>query len=367
MYRLIIVIVFSITLTLSGCSLILDRQFSQIELMKFCQYPTVTRESDIENQVTVTYFGTSTLLISDGTNKLLIDGFFSRPTISELLWGFEPNKKVNDEIIRRHNLGDLSVIIPVHSHHDHAMDAPYIAKFTSATLLGTSSTLNIQGDSEIAADKWEKAELYVPYTYGDFKVTLLPTEHGKVPSFLKSILGMGEEITSPLEYPSKLWDYSESSAYSVLVEHQNTNLLVHASTGFKDDALKYVEADWIFLGIAGLGKMSTDRQKSYIDNTVTAIGASKVIPIHWDDIMRFSEDKLYPPKRFTGNFGDDLEVLERINAEQNSAFSLHLLRKEEVIHLNNDNKPIENPQHSIKMDKCLRENHKYTGLLVENG
>ncbi|RBP51274.1 MBL fold metallo-hydrolase [Arenicella xantha] len=94
--------------------------------------------------VTVQYMGNTNLLISDGRSAIMLDAWFSRPTAMQVLAGeIEPDMQAISHALQRSELRQLDVIIPVHSHFDHAMDAPEVAKRTGAVLLGSESTANI--------------------------------------------------------------------------------------------------------------------------------------------------------------------------------------------------------------------------------
>ena len=90
------------------------------------------------------FFGVSSLLISDGKSNLLIDGFFSRPTLFELLFTkIKANKKRVNSALLKANINNLDAIFALHSHHDHAMDIPIISQLTNAPIFGSISTINI--------------------------------------------------------------------------------------------------------------------------------------------------------------------------------------------------------------------------------
>lgn len=325
-------------LMLAGCSF-LNTAFTDEELSKFVEYPVNTSSALYQKQLEVRYFGVSTLLISDGETKILIDGFFSRPGLSSLLFGMEPDKQLISDIINKYQLQDLSVVIPVHSHHDHVMDAPLIAKNTDAILLGTASTFKIGINLGMPEHKWQESEPGEAQSFGDFSVVLIPSQHGDMPDILHDFIGMGEEIKHPIEYPATVRDYAESSSYSVLVSHPDGTMLIHASPGFHKNALNKYQADWIFLGIPNIRKLSPEQQQSYFEETVEAVGARHIIPIHWDDFMRSAHvSALYPNKGRAGNFAKDLAVLERLITQEDDDgidkdYNLYLMQKEQLIYI----------------------------------
>jgi hypothetical protein len=72
------------------------------------------------------------------------DGFFSRPSFARLAFTrIEPNRAAIVSGLRKLEVHELAAVIPLHSHYDHAMDAPLVALQKGAQLIGSESTLNI--------------------------------------------------------------------------------------------------------------------------------------------------------------------------------------------------------------------------------
>ena len=79
--------------------------------------------------VTVRFTGTSTLLFSDGETSWMVDGWFSRPGPLDLLFGtIGPDLEAIERGLAANRVSSLDVVFPVHSHYDHAMDAPEVAR-----------------------------------------------------------------------------------------------------------------------------------------------------------------------------------------------------------------------------------------------
>ena len=74
---------------------------------------------------TVKFTGVSTLLFSDGQTKLLIDGFFSRPSVFKAIF-YRPVESDVEKIrqsLKRFHINQLDAVLVSHSHYDHAMDS----------------------------------------------------------------------------------------------------------------------------------------------------------------------------------------------------------------------------------------------------
>lgn len=91
---------------------------------------------------TVKFFGVSTLLFDDGQQQLLIDGFFSRPSLSQLMFGkINSQPIVIEHAIELHQLQRTQAILVTHSHYDHALDVPLLGQLLpQAKIIGSPST-----------------------------------------------------------------------------------------------------------------------------------------------------------------------------------------------------------------------------------
>jgi L-ascorbate metabolism protein UlaG (beta-lactamase superfamily) len=94
------------------------------------------------------------------------------------------------------------------------------------------------------------------------------------------------EVSDQFKSPARWNHYKEGGSYSLLVEHEGKKILVQSSAGYLSGALNGHEADIVFLGIGRLGKQSPDYRAAYWREVVEAVGARRVIPIHWDDFSK---------------------------------------------------------------------------------
>src|SRR3546814_11008347 len=119
---------------------------------------------------------------------------------------------------------DLAVIA-VHSHYDHAMDSPEVARQTGALLIGSDSTANIGRGWGLPEERIRIVANGDTYQFGRFRITMLRSRHFPHP------LAMGE-IAEPLVPPAHSLSYRDGGSYSVLVEHDGNRLLLQGRAGF---------------------------------------------------------------------------------------------------------------------------------------
>jgi len=229
-------------------------------------------------------------VLSDGLSSIMVDGFFSRPTLRRLLTGpVTPDEARIRGGLRDAGVTRLSAVLVAHSHHDHAMDAPYVAQLTGATVVGSRSTANIALGSgfpakriEIVGDRWV-------CRFGEFTVTTFLTPHSK-PNLLPG------RIAKPLPRSASVLAYKEGGSYSFHVAHPLGNVLIVPSRAVRPDWSVPLPAATVFLGMGGRVS-SAEQLRPYWDQFVSGSGAKTVYPIHWDDFFTEYEELERVPRR----------------------------------------------------------------------
>ncbi|MDO9495563.1 MAG: MBL fold metallo-hydrolase [Nocardioides sp.] len=254
-------------------------------------------------ELAVTFLGVASLLLSDGDSAVMTDGFFSRPPLRTVAIGkLSPDLARIDSGLSRARVEKLDAVLPVHTHYDHAMDSAVVAAKTGAALIGGESTANIGRGHGLSEDRIRVATPGEPMTYGAFTVSLVESHHcppDRTPG----------RITEPVVPPAKMADYKCGEAWSIQVEHRSgRSALVQGSAGFVAGALTGRSADVAYLGVGQLGLQSESYIRTYWAETVQAVGAKRVVVIHWDDFFRPLDKKL----RSLPYVGDDLDVTMRV-------------------------------------------------------
>lgn len=253
--------------------------------------------------VRATFVGVSTLMFDDGEQAVMVDGFFSRPGLLKTAFGrVGPDEPVIRDSLKRLGVLDgplkLLAVVTAHSHYDHAMDAPVVARLTGAMLVGSESTRLIglgQGLPETQVDVPGADETLV---FGPFALRMIPSIHSPTPW---NDGHDGGELTQALIPPVHASRYLEGGSFSLYFEYRKPNVaepsarwLVQGSAGFVERRLDPLQADTVFLGVGTLGRKRSRYKESYWLETVTAVGARCVVPVHWDDFTVGLERALKP-------------------------------------------------------------------------
>lgn len=260
--------------------------------------------ADPDAALSVTWLGVSTLLIDDGTSAIMTDGFFSRPSMFDVgLRRLTPSDSRIDWCLTKAKVNRLAAIIPVHTHYDHALDTAIVAQRTGATIIGGESAANIARGHSFPENRIVVANSGDQFDFGPFRVTLIESHHCPPDRFPGA-------ITEPVTPPAKASEYRCGEAWSTLIHHQPSDrrILIQGSAGFVPEALTGSQASVVYLGAGQLGAQAEDYITEYWSQTVRAVGARRVVLIHWDDFFR----PLTQPLRALPYLGDNLHSSMRV-------------------------------------------------------
>ena len=268
--------------------------------------------------LSVLWMGVATLLVDDGSSALLTDGYFSRPGLARVAAGrVAPAAARVDGCLARAKVSRLEAVVPVHTHIDHALDSALVAERTGARLVGGESAANVGRGHGLPDERIVVARSGEPIALGAYDVTLVESHHCPPDRFPGT-------IDAPLTPPVKASAYRCGEAWSALVRHRPSDrrLLIQGSAGFVEGALAGHRADVVYLSVGQLGLQPRSYLIDYWTETVRAVGARRVLLIHWDDFFR----PLSKPLRALPYAGDDLDVSVRILDElaAHDGVALHL-------------------------------------------
>jgi len=246
----------------------------------------------------------------------MTDGFFTRPGgFVKIALGrkITPDRGVISQGLRRAGVERLAAVMPLHSHYDHAMDSPEVARQSGAALLGSESSANIARGWGLPETQIEVVNPGEVYRFGEFSLTFIDCAH--VPMRVNVNRG-GTEISEPLVPPVAPLDYKVGQVYSLHIQHPLGNVVVHGSAGFVPGALEGVLAEVVYLSVGGLAHTDRAFKETLFSEVVGATGASRVIPLHYDDFTRPLEQPIRLIPRVLDDVGASLDFLVEKTAAQ---------------------------------------------------
>lgn len=278
-------------------------------------YQGAFRASD-NTGIKVTFFGNTTILISDNKTHLLVDGFFSRPGALKTLFGkIASDPRIIEEQARgleKQGIRKLDAVLVGHAHHDHALDAPFIARrMGDAFVMGTESYAMVHkganaADSRLISVTGSRSARH----FGDFTVTFVQSDH--VGSHFHTQRLVEGSINEPLRTPARFWKFKCGEVYAIHIRHQcHGSLIVTTTAGAKEGQFQGLQAEVAMLGVGFLEKEPTCRQNRYWEETVKAVGAQTVIPTHWDDFAKRLSPGLKPRSRLIEDTRASIDVIKK--------------------------------------------------------
>lgn len=251
-------------------------------------------ESAAPSRVTLKYLGTAGWEISDGRTTLLVDPYLSRLHMTS------PNDDVlPGDTRRRFTPGDAAesdtatidkhiqradFILITHTHPDHVLDVPYIARKTAATVIGTESARNLARAYGIPGDKLIVARGGDDLEFESWSVRVIPSLHGilrRAPFLRRDPNAPPAPSAIPLDAaaPLHLNQFAEGGTLAYLIRLGGKQILVFGSMNYIEREVEGLRPD-----VALVGAMPERREiHDYTNRLLKAIGYPRmVLPTHWD-------------------------------------------------------------------------------------
>lgn len=273
------------------------------------------------NTVSVRFGGVSTLLFDDGETAWMTDGFFSRPSFWRMLtMPIGPDLPRIEQGLHDMGVQRLAAVVVMHSHYDHAMDAPIVAQRTGARLIGAADTMHIGRGLGLTPAQMQTVEPLQTIQLGKFSLQFIASRHSPTPY---SDGHSPEHITHDVVPPQRAFAWREGQVWSLWVRHENgRSWLIQGSAGFLPGALRHVQADTVFLGTGNLGKKDPAYRAALWRETVQNVGAKQVIPIHWDNFWRPLDEPLQAMPYLLDDFASSMQDLQARAAQDHVQLSM---------------------------------------------
>jgi L-ascorbate metabolism protein UlaG (beta-lactamase superfamily) len=235
------------------------------------------------------WLGVSGYRMSYEGQTLYIDPYVSRVPLSALL---RRQPAMPDESLIDHHIGSPDHVVGVlvgHTHFDHAVDAPALARRFNCSALGSRS-LGVLMRLHGVGDRAVEVEPYRRYELGPFTVSFTPSLHSKL------VLGLAVPFDGELscEHLDSLAPgaYRCGQVWGIRIEVAGVSFYHQGSANLIDDAIREPSVDYFLAGVAGRGFT-----RDYWKRILSRLQPNTVLPTHYDDFFRPLRD----PMGFTTN------------------------------------------------------------------
>lgn len=254
----------------------------------------VPRVTSAQGEVRLSYLGTAGWEITNGKTVILVDPYLSR---LKIVTPGEPvaaddhrpavgldDAGVSDKAVIDAHIKRANFILLTHTHIDHVLDMPYIARKTGAMVIGTESTVNFARASGIPDNQLMTVKGGEDLDFGTFSVRVIPSLHG--------ILRHSPNISYfPSPPPSTIFSRDAKAPFRVrdlLIEGGTLAYLIRLSgvQVLVFGSMNYIEreVDGLRPDVAIIGASAEHREiYRYTPRLLRAIGYPRlVLPTHWD-------------------------------------------------------------------------------------
>jgi L-ascorbate metabolism protein UlaG (beta-lactamase superfamily) len=209
--------------------------------------------------------------------SLFVDPYVSRVPLRSLLLRRPamPDPALIDRYISAP--GEVAGVLVGHTHFDHAVDAPAVARRFGAKAYGSDSLarlVRLHGLGDLAFE----VEPHRRYELGPFGVRFVPSRHSKL------LLGLKVPMDGPLtcDHLDGLTPgaYKCGVVWGIRIEVAGVSLYHQGSADLDDDELRDEPVDVFLAGVAGRGV--TPR---YWERILPRLDPRVVVPTHYDDFF----------------------------------------------------------------------------------
>ncbi|HOT79362.1 MAG TPA: MBL fold metallo-hydrolase [Microthrixaceae bacterium] len=230
---------------------------------------------DLPPGLELTWLGVAGVSLAYEGTRILIDPYVTRAPVGDLLRRrvVRPDATLLDRFVPT-----ADAILLGHTHFDHALDAPAIARRDGCTVFGGTSAAHLMGLHGLA-DRAVTVEPHRVHEVGPFEFRFVPSVHSK--------LVLGRSVPSAGEITCEHLDGLTSQAYccgqvwGIHISVAGRTFYHQGSADLLDDELRAAEVDYFLCGIAG--RQVTER---YLPRILPRLSPRQVIVMHQDDFLR---------------------------------------------------------------------------------
>jgi L-ascorbate metabolism protein UlaG (beta-lactamase superfamily) len=226
----------------------------------------------------VEWLGVSGYRLSCEGKTIFVDPYLSRVPFRDLVLRRTamPDPAALDRFVQAP--GETVGVLVGHTHFDHAVDAPAIARRFGCKAYGSRSLVSLMALHGLAGQAVE-VESYRTYELGPFEVSFTPSVHSKL------LLGLavpydGELSCDHLDSlcPSA---YRCGQVWGITISVAGLRLYHQGSANLIDGAIREREVDVFLAGIAG-----RSFTEDYWKRILPALEPRTVVPTHYDNFFR---------------------------------------------------------------------------------
>lgn len=248
---------------------------------------TPATQDERDSQVRVQWLGTAGFRISYQGFVVLIDPYVTRASLGRCvtspLW--------TDVVAVDRYVDKAHAIIVGHTHFDHALDVPFIAKRTGAKVFGSRSCASLCRNSGLGENQVHDVESDslagdVEAEVGPFHLRFIRSEHSRL--LLGSVPFAGD-IADCDQIPLRTHGYRCGAVFAAEITVNGKRIFHVGSANLVESAMGQHEVDLALVCVAGW----TTTHK-YPERVMRALNPGKILLSHWDNFFRPMHEEVRP-------------------------------------------------------------------------
>lgn len=224
--------------------------------------------------LTLRYLGITGYEVEGGGTTLLLDPTPTRPTLGELLSG----PVHSDASLARLVCPRADYILVDHTHHDHILDVPAIAKATGAQVLGSRSSCNFVRSRGVPEHQVREVRPGDHLRLGSFAVDVRLSRHVHLFGSRRLMNG----TMAPDAGPCWFWQFLQDGPLIFRLSCGGASLWYHPTSTYRDGDLKGgPPADTLIVGVTG-EPLTVPKARGLLEESQ----ARRVLPTHYDNFFQ---------------------------------------------------------------------------------
>jgi L-ascorbate metabolism protein UlaG (beta-lactamase superfamily) len=230
------------------------------------------------DDVRVVWLGTAGFAIEYRGSVVLIDPYVTRASLGSLLVSVRPDR----EAIARH-ASRADAIIVGHTHFDHALDVPEIARRTGAIVFGSRSAAALCRAGGVPPDRVDVVErdsgsAPVEREVGPFAMRFIPSAHSR---FLLGRVPAVGDIADCDDVPARASGYLCGAVFGIEIRVGGRTVYHIGSAELVDANVPAGHIDLALMCVAGWTS-----SRDFPERVLHRLGPGAVLLSHWDNFLR---------------------------------------------------------------------------------
>ncbi|MDA9793187.1 hypothetical protein N9B72_01255 [Bacteriovoracaceae bacterium] len=261
-------------------------------------------------ELKIYWSGVAGLYFNDGKHGVFFDPVFNRPSLIDIAFNtkYKLDRKLVTDALNKMDAKIVNAVFVSHSHHDHSIDTPIVSLETGAGVYGTITTRNLAMAHGVKKNKTFLIKHGDTYKFGDFKVEVVDSIHGKIFGLFEF---QGGELERATTIPIPIRDYRVGKPFTYILSHQGKKYLIQQASRYTDDLRKRIRGEDFEVIFQGLGNRRSTQD--LVDNIWKLTSAKKIVPIHHDNFLFKLKSETSIDYLFLINFEEFLRVSKKNN------------------------------------------------------